>query len=145
MNQRLRVSHVRRWRGPVDWYLESDHVLAADQRGFERHYRRFYYEDIRSVTVWPTGALAAHLLLEVLATFLVATLAWLQHSLRVVDIAVALGVAAMVTEMALGQRTMACIETVHSTFQAPLANRWRGAERVLAQIEARLPERAPAQ
>ena len=145
MSKRLRLSHVHRWRGPVDWYLEADHLLASDQRGFDRHYRRFYYEDIRSVTVWPTGAMAAHLLLEALATFLATSVAWSLHSSRWVELALALGAAAMLTEYALGQRTMACIETVHSTFQAPLVNRWRGAARVLERIEARLPAEAAGQ
>ncbi|MGH9393388.1 MAG: hypothetical protein ACRD1E_04405, partial [Terriglobales bacterium] len=48
----------------------------------------------------------------------------------------------MLVDLARGANATARIETAHSSLQAPLAARWRQAERVLMELQMRLPARA---
>lgn len=141
---RRRLSHVRRPLGPVDWYLEADHLLAADQRGFQVQYRRFYFSDIRSVIIWPNHNLWVRLGIEAGIAGLFAWMFRLLHAYNAAGVTVALVAAVMLVELGLGHRASARIETEHSTYTAPLVGRWRRAERVLGQLARHVPAATPS-
>jgi len=138
-----RLSHVRRPLGPVDWYLEADHLLAADQRGFHVQYRRFYFMDIRSILIWPNRLLWVRLGIEAGIAGFAVLICWLLHSSNATMVAVLLAAAVLGVELKLGPRASARIETAHSSYTAPLAGRWRDAERVVGALAPHLPASAP--
>lgn len=135
-----RLSHVRRVLGPLDWYLQDDHLLAANQRWFQRQYRRFYYNDIQTVTIWPNRRLWLRLGIEAGVAALAAWIFWLTHLPAVAEVIVGTAAVGMMAELALGHRANACITTAQSTFTAPLVNRWGSAEGVLHELAQRLPQ-----
>lgn len=136
---RQRLSHVRRPLGPVRWYLEGDHLLAADQRCFNLYYRRFYYEDIRSVVIWRTKLLWLWLAVEGGVGGSLILLAWVLHATAALEVLAAMTGIILAAELAAGPRADARIETSHSVFHAPLVRRWRQCEKTLASLAARLP------
>lgn len=140
---RQRLSRVRRPLGAITWYVEGDHLLAADQRWFQMQYRRVYFADVRSVAIWPNRALWWRIGAEAAVAWLVAWLLWFLRAHTAAAAAVAaLGAAAMLAELVLGPRASAVIVTRHSTYKAPLVARWGGAEALLARLAALLPAAA---
>ncbi|MGH9482608.1 MAG: hypothetical protein ACRD1L_11020 [Terriglobales bacterium] len=144
---RQRLSRVWRPLGPVSWYLEADHLLAADQRWFNLQYRRFYYEDIRSVVVWRTHAIWISLAIEGALGGVATWLAWLWRGTAVAGVAAAATAALLAVEVSAGPRAQARIETQYSSYRTPMVRRWRQGQAVLTQIDARvsLPAKAAAE
>lgn len=138
---------ARAWRlvGPARWYLEQDHLLLADQHWWTVDYRRFYYSDIQSVTVWPrprpiwrfagAPALAALFTWPAAVLFLLVA----RHGFRAWPHVgwVAAGEAGLVAaavgllEALAGPFVHTRIVTRYSRFETPLVHRWRRAERAL--------------
>ena len=139
MSTRHHIAHVRRWIGPLDWYLEDDHLLAVDQRFFERRYRRFYFADIRSLVIWPNQNLWIHLGVAAFIAFLAWLIAFNLRSPRAEFVILALAALIMAPDILLGHRAGARIETMHSGYRAPLVNRWRQAPAMLDLLRSQLP------
>ncbi|MGH9393484.1 MAG: hypothetical protein ACRD1E_04885, partial [Terriglobales bacterium] len=75
-----RLARVHRWLGPLSWYMDKDHLLAADQNGFTVRYRRVYFADLRSVLIWPNQQLWPRLGIEALLVLVPAVaMIWLRR------------------------------------------------------------------
>lgn len=136
-----RLSRVHRVLGPATWYLESDHILLADQSGFVVYYRRFYYSDLRAVAVWPrarrgwrfAGAPALAALAGLIGFGIPAALA---RNAWVVCVPMAVFALLMLAYQGVaGPFAGTRITTLYSTCATSLVPRWRIADRILERLQ----------
>lgn len=144
---RQQLSRVRRWHGAVTWYVEGGRLLAADQRWFVMHYWRISLEDITSVVLWPVQTHRLRAAAWLLPLALLSWIVWLLHAQDAAAVLLFLGVLAAATEMTLGPRSRARIESPLGNVVLPLTARWRDAAamqanltRVFAQNELTQPQ-----
>jgi hypothetical protein len=131
-----KISRVGSLTGGTKWYLSEDCLLAAKRTMYAVEYRRFYLRDLEYITVWPSRSWLWRLIIPaVLLAALGASLwQWVNSTAGAIFVSLALAWAAW--ELALGPRAKSRIRTTGSTVDLSLVKRMRGAQKVLARIDA---------
>jgi hypothetical protein len=131
-----KISRVRSLTGSTQWYLSKDCLLSAKLIMYAVEYRRFYLRDLESVIVWPSRLWLLRLIIP--GAVLVSLGGWLWNSVDSTagEVVVALGVAWLVLELALGPTAKSRIRTTGLSVDFPLVTRARRAPKVLAKIDA---------
>lgn len=131
-----KISRVGSLTGATKWYLSDDCLLAAKRVMYAVEYRRFYLQDLESITVWPNRL---WMLRPIIPGVLWGALgAWLWQSVDFTTGAIfgSIGLAWVALELALGPTAKSRIRTTGATVDLPLVPRTRRARKVLAKIDA---------
>ena len=131
-----KISRVRGLTGGTKWYLSKDCLLSAKLIMYAVEYRRFYLRDLESIIVWPSRLWLLRMIIP--GAVLASLGGWLWNYVDSTsgEIVVALGVAWVLLELALGPTAKSRIRTTGLSVELPLVTRVRRAPKVLAKIDA---------
>jgi len=131
-----KISRVGSLTGGTKWYLSKDCLLAAKVTMYVVEYRRFYLRDLESIVVWPSRLWFLRLILPAVLFGVPGACLWIWANAPAGEIFTVIGIGWVLLELALGPTAGSRIRTTGVSVDLPLVKRTRGAEKVLAIIEA---------
>jgi hypothetical protein len=130
-----KISRVTSLTGGTKWYLSEDCLLAAKRVMYAVEYRRFYFRDLESIMVWPSRLWPLRLMIPAAALGAIGAAFWLWMNVTAGEIFIAVGLAWVILELALGPTAKSRVRTTGSSVDLPLVQRTRRAPEVLEAID----------
>jgi len=142
-----KISRVGSLAGGTKWYLSHDCLLAAKRKMYVVEYRRFYLRDLESIVVWPSRSWWLRVTIPAMLPAALGASLWAWVNATAGEIFIAIGVAWVLLELALGPTALSYIRTTGASVDLRLVKRTRRARKVLAIIDdaVRASRDVPAQ